>query len=178
MGFADNAAWESALVVPVPAAEPAVSHWRRLFDPAARWGVPAHVTVLYPFLPPVEISEATTGGLRDLFSQFGGFEFTLGSTGRFGEEVLFLRPEPADRFLALTEKVVEEWPDFQPYGGIHEGVVPHLTVAVRDSNAHFDRLEADLASHMPILAYAESVSLMVGCQSAGSWRTLYTIPLD
>jgi hypothetical protein len=52
-----GAGWETALLLPVPAAEPAVSRHRARFDVAARDGVPAHVTVLYPFLPPAGISE-------------------------------------------------------------------------------------------------------------------------
>ena len=43
---------ESAVIVAVPAAEPAVRAHRQQFDRAAAWGVPAHVTVLYPFVPP------------------------------------------------------------------------------------------------------------------------------
>src|SRR5580658_9294142 len=40
--------WESALLVLVPAAEPAVGQHRARLDGAARDGVPAHITVLYP----------------------------------------------------------------------------------------------------------------------------------
>jgi hypothetical protein len=42
---------QSALLLPVPAAEAAVGPYRALLDPSARDGVPAHITVLYPFLP-------------------------------------------------------------------------------------------------------------------------------
>jgi hypothetical protein len=42
-------AGESAIIVPVPAVEPLVSQWRQRFDVSARHGVPAHITVLYPF---------------------------------------------------------------------------------------------------------------------------------
>ena len=43
---------ESALLVAVPAAEPAVAAHRSRLDTSAAVGVPAHITVLYPFLPP------------------------------------------------------------------------------------------------------------------------------
>jgi hypothetical protein len=43
---------ESALLIPVPAAEPTVQRWRERLDPACRLGVPAHVTLLYPFVAP------------------------------------------------------------------------------------------------------------------------------
>jgi hypothetical protein len=47
----EPAAQESALVVLVPAAEALVGVFRALYDPAVRVGVPAHITVLYPFVP-------------------------------------------------------------------------------------------------------------------------------
>lgn len=43
---------QTAVIVPVPAAEALVGSHRRRLDRAAGWGVPAHVTVLYPFLHP------------------------------------------------------------------------------------------------------------------------------
>jgi hypothetical protein len=41
----------SAVLVPVPEAERVVSRYRARLDGAAALGVPAHVTVLYPFVP-------------------------------------------------------------------------------------------------------------------------------
>ena len=43
---------ESAVLVPIPAAERVVSTHRSRLDGAAALGVPAHVTVLFPFVPP------------------------------------------------------------------------------------------------------------------------------
>jgi hypothetical protein len=42
----------SAVTVLVPAVEPAVARHRRDLDASATWGVPAHVTVLFPFVAP------------------------------------------------------------------------------------------------------------------------------
>jgi hypothetical protein len=47
---------ESAVLVPVPEAERGVSGHRNRLDRAAVWGVPAHVTVLYPFVPPPAVA--------------------------------------------------------------------------------------------------------------------------
>jgi hypothetical protein len=49
----------SAVLVPVPEAERVVSRYRARLDGAAALGVPAHVTVLYPFVPPAAITAAT-----------------------------------------------------------------------------------------------------------------------
>ena len=97
--------WETALLLPVPAAEPAVGGHRARLDGAARDGVPAHMTVLYPFLLPAEISERLLAGLRDLFAGFATFEFTLDRVGWFGENVVWLGPLDPVPFSALTS-----WP--------------------------------------------------------------------
>jgi hypothetical protein len=44
----------SAAVLLVPEAEPVVGVTRARYDRSGRWGVPAHVTVLFPFVPPTE----------------------------------------------------------------------------------------------------------------------------
>ena len=43
---------QSAFVVPVPEAEPWVKDLRERYDPIAAVGMPAHITVLFPFIPP------------------------------------------------------------------------------------------------------------------------------
>lgn len=177
MSFDDGGGWESALVVPVEAAEPAVAAWRTRFDPAAQWGVPAHITVLYPWVPPAEIDDGILVRLRDLLARFEGFGFTLDAVGRFDGDVLCLRPQPSERFGELTTTVVDQWPQYQPYGGIHDVVIPHLTVAEMDIDGRFDEVAADLATHTPIVTRAGSVNLMVGRQQPGSWRTLATFDL-
>jgi hypothetical protein len=47
---------ESTILVPVPEAEPVVGQLRARLDRAASRGIPAHVTVLYPFVPPGQIT--------------------------------------------------------------------------------------------------------------------------
>ena len=48
----------SAVVVHVPEAEPVVGGWRRAHTYDAPLGLPAHVTILYPFVPRGELTEA------------------------------------------------------------------------------------------------------------------------
>ncbi|HUA40041.1 MAG TPA: hypothetical protein VMA32_00615 [Streptosporangiaceae bacterium] len=48
--------WETALLLPVPATEPAVREHRARLDEAVRDGVPAHITVLNPFVPLADIA--------------------------------------------------------------------------------------------------------------------------
>ncbi|HEV8561156.1 MAG TPA: hypothetical protein VGR06_32930 [Actinophytocola sp.] len=59
---------ESALIVAVPEAEPVVGRHRRDLDHSAQWGVPAHVTVLYPFASPARIDGDTIEAVRAVIS--------------------------------------------------------------------------------------------------------------
>src|SRR6185312_14804244 len=47
----------TALIVAVPEAETAVGALRREHDSSAALGVPAHVTILFPFLPPERVDQ-------------------------------------------------------------------------------------------------------------------------
>jgi 2'-5' RNA ligase superfamily len=87
---------ESALLVTVPAAEPTVARHRSRLDTSAAVGVPAHITVLYPFLPPDLIDADTHATLARLFASVPGFRFTLDRTRWFPGPVLWLAPsDPA-----------------------------------------------------------------------------------
>src|ERR1700749_451732 len=110
-----RADWETALLVPVPAAEPAVGQHRARLDEAARDGVPAHITVLYPFLPPSGISEPLLASLGRLFAGFAAFEFTLDRVGWFGEEVVWLGPHDPAPFKALIRAAVAAFPGYPSY---------------------------------------------------------------
>ena len=72
----------TALVIPVPAADPVVGEWRARLDPTTALGVPPHITVLYPFLSPAALTEADLAALRQLFRSFDPFSFALPSVGR------------------------------------------------------------------------------------------------
>ena len=110
-------AWETALLVPVPAAEPAVGRHRARLDEAARDGVPAHITVLYPFLPPARISDRLLASLGRLFAGVAAFEFKLDRIGWFGEEVVWLGPRDPTPFSILTSLTFTAFPSCPPYGG-------------------------------------------------------------
>ena len=70
----------SALIVVVPEAEPLVHEWRLRYD-NAELGIPAHVTLIFPFVPAEEIGEELVDELRELFAAQPAFEFTLARVG-------------------------------------------------------------------------------------------------
>lgn len=152
-------AGETALIVKVPEAEPVVGGWRQRFDPSAEAGVPAHVSVLYPFLNQDRIDGQVLGVLAELFSH-GAFDLRFARCGRF-PGVLYLVPEPDDQFRALTLAVADRWPEAPPYGGRFTEVVPHLTVADGQEPSVLDAVEAELAGRLPVETRVSSVRLLV-----------------
>ena len=68
---------ESALVVLIPEAEVAVGSLRQRFDPSAALGLPAHVTILYPFKPPAELTLDVIDQLAELFARVPPFDVSF-----------------------------------------------------------------------------------------------------
>jgi hypothetical protein len=64
-------ALRSALIVAVPEATSTVDGWREhTCADRPSIGVPAHVTILFPFVPAPEIDVALVDDLRGLFARF------------------------------------------------------------------------------------------------------------
>jgi 2'-5' RNA ligase len=167
----------TALVARVPEAEPWVGTLREQFDPSARVGVPAHITVLAPFMPPENVSAQVLRRIGRVLSGLPSFSFELRRVGRFAATA-FLSPEPATPFIALTNAVVAEFPDYPSYGGAHREIVPHLTVA--DGDAALADLAADRLAHVlhsdgPIYATCHSIALLEN--SSGHWKDMHVFAL-
>lgn len=164
----------TAVIVPVPAAEPLVGALRAELDPAARWGVPAHVTVLFPF---AAIDDAVLAALGEVVATVPAFTATFAEIGWFGEDVVWLAPRPLAPFVALTGAVQERF-RLTAYGGKYGGdPVPHLTVG---NGAPLPRLHAAAAAvtaGLPLRAEINSVRVITGRRSVNSWSTVAELSL-
>jgi SAM-dependent methyltransferase len=158
----------SALLIEVPEAEPIVGEHRRRWDPAGV-PVPAHVTVLFPFLDPALIDASVRADLGRIVARTAPFELTFREVGRF-PDVVWLAPEPRGAVTALTDAVVQRWPSHPPYGGAFETVIPHLTVADGALPDVLDRLERDLHASLPFTTSVRKLTLV--CRVGGRWHDL------
>ncbi|MFB7447555.1 2'-5' RNA ligase family protein [Streptomyces sp. NPDC056194] len=153
-------AGQTGLIVRIPEAEPSVRRWRELFDPSAQAGVPAHVTVLFPFLDEGRMDALVHSTLADVLGSHPAFDLRFERHGRF-PGVLHLVPEPDTQLRHLTEAISDRWPEAPPYGGRFAEVVPHLTIAQGQEDAVLEEIEADLAARLPFTAHVSSVELIV-----------------
>ena len=170
----------TALIVKVPEADRVVAPFRKTMDPAAAWGIPAHITILYPFLPVEELTADVVARLTDAFAGVPRFQCSFERTGWFNEQVMWLAPEPVDPFHVLTQRVWDEFPECPPYRGVHRDVVPHLTVGDRASGApiwELRRAEHGVRKCLPFALEVDKVSLVAGNHLDATWSVRHEFGL-
>lgn len=169
---------QSALVILVPEAEALVRSFRDRYDPSAAAGMPAHVTSLYPFLPPDDIDVAAIKNIGDCVAAIQPFDFVLNGTRRF-PGVLYLAPEPDEPFRRITQAIWQRYPQTPPYGGRFPDIVPHLSLADRLAESHLDRIAEEFAAaaqgKLPVRGQATDIALVDN--RSGSWRVRATVRL-
>lgn len=170
---------ESAIVLLVPEAEPVVGRWRERYDSSAALGIPAHVTLLFPWLD-APLTEDDERELSDVLRSQPSFPVTFSTTGRFSA-VLYLQPDDDGPLLALMERLYEAFPDHPPYGGIHEdNVVPHLTIVDASREGDFEAIAAEVVAdvhpRLPVTTEVQAVALLES-DDEGMWgvRTAITL---
>jgi 2'-5' RNA ligase len=168
----------TALIVPIPEAESVVGAHRDRLDRSAGWGVPAHITVLVPFLPPAEIGEPVHAALTRIAARTPAFFLRLDRIAWFGDRVVWLAPDTAEPFRALTAAISARWPAAQPYEGAFDEVVPHLTIGHDQPVADLQAAAGEVSRHLPIRARAGTVRLIAGRSEPGAtWSVLADFPL-
>jgi len=164
---------ESAVVVRVPV-PPAVERLRRRWDRAARWGVPAHVTVLYPFVPAGDLDASVRHSLAGIAAEHRPFDVRFERVGRF-PTVVYLAPDPPEPFNRLTEAIHSRFPDFPPYEGAFEVVIPHLTI-VESTEAPLDEIATVAKAALPFRHHVTRLEVLVQGQD-GRWLTRWRLRL-
>jgi hypothetical protein len=161
-----------------PEADELVGRFRQEHDPSAAAGVPAHITINYPFKPEMSDGESLRLRLEAMFAGVAPFDFSFRRLSRL-PNVLYLPPEPEEPFLDLIHLVAQRFPESPPYEGRHMQVIPHLTVAESEDEAVLTAVEAELtpllASRLPIQSRAETVWLIDN--SSGLWQHRAAFPL-
>lgn len=162
---------QSGLIIEVPEAEPAVRQHRERLDASAPLGVPAHITILFPFMPPETINAAAIAGLEELFADVSRFRFVLDHTAWFGNDVLWLGPADPQPFTELIQHVFRAYPAYPPFEGQFDDVVPHLTIGHGHHLSALRSAEDSVQPSLPIEASADGVTLMTQQSAGGHWAT-------
>jgi 2'-5' RNA ligase len=159
--------FESVVLVPALGAGQVVTDLRLRYDPSARAGVPPHVTLMFPFVPPPDLSDPIIDALQSVMGRAEAFDFTLTRVSQFEQGVVYLVPEPASPFVALTQQIGRAF-GLLPFGGeFGEDPVAHLTVAVDPSASNREQVVEQVGGELPIALRAEEAWLMVGSHASG-----------
>ncbi len=75
--------------------------------------------------------------------------------------------------------VWQAFPQYPPYGGAHPDVVPHLTIAVKETAdlADLQSVEQAVQAHLPVVARIARVLLIAGARADNSWRVIQELSL-
>lgn len=168
---------QTALIVPVPFADPLLAAVARRRPDAVRPGVAAHVSLLYPFLPASDIDAPTLRLLRSFTAGQPPVALSLDKVERSRGFVAL--PAPA---LAPPAKAVRErWPQLVPYRGRYgTSPDPHLTVALldratddTDDEAESGHLAECARTFLPLSGTVDRLWLV---EFDGAWRVAETFP--
>lgn len=167
----------SLVVLPVPELDDVVRPRLARRSPAAVPADPddpvAHITLLAPFAPLEQLTDGLLAELGDFFADVTPFPFTLTGVHRFPGGAVYLAPDPATPFRQLTSELARNFPEYPPYGGAFDDVVPHLSVPL-PADEDEDALAAALEARFPIPAHALEATIY--WSEPGASRTLATFP--
>jgi 2'-5' RNA ligase len=118
----------AVLIVPPFEVQRFAAPLRRQAMPERWMQAPAHLTLLYPFAPPEQVSQVMPR-LRQALAATHPFDVTLDHYGRF-PTAIFLEPADPQPLLDLHRHLAAAFPEYPIYGGEFGTVFrPHLTLA-------------------------------------------------
>lgn len=169
---------QSALIVEVPWSESVVGPWRRDHDPNSHRGVPAHITILFPFRAPDALDDDVIGTLTAIATTIRTCDLSLVEVDSFPDAV-WLRPDPDDHLHTLGAAVWSTFPDCPPHGGRFPALRPHVTIGQSPDPDQVEALRAraatELAATLPVSGPIEGLSLFVSDES-GEWSRRRMFP--
>jgi len=155
---------------------PGLERLRRRFVPDSVDGVPAHLTLLYPFIAPERLDGAVRSDLARVATGHRPFDYELAGAATWPDTV-YVRVEPAEPFTQLQADLAAAFPAFPIYGRETDfRFEPHVTVA---EGASVDLPEATLDpawQALPAGARATAIEVIVR-PSGGRWTTRWRLAL-
>jgi 2'-5' RNA ligase len=147
---------------------------RRSIGDAAE-GVPAHLTMLYPFVAPERLAPSVRALIADVAARHAPFAYRLAGPAVWPDTV-YVHVAPEAPFVALQAALADAFPAFPIYGtdaGFE--FVPHVSIAEVPASASATTLGDPGWSALPRPAAATSLEVIA--RRGGRWRAVWRIPL-
>ncbi|MGI5451126.1 2'-5' RNA ligase family protein [Streptomyces sp. CA-243310] len=163
----------TAVVIVLPDAAPLLDAAWRIDSALVRRGMPAHVSLLYPFVPQSALTGRDEKRVRSLAADFPATDLLLAEVVTAPGFVAVTVPE----LQPVVDAFRAQWPGLRPYGG-RFGARPaaHVTVAMgTDDPTTAARVSTAIGSLLPLRARAAAVQLVELTEEG--WQSRFTAPL-
>ena len=136
--------------------------------------VPAHITLMFPFVSYERLDEASQI-IKSICTSVTPFEITLSGYDQF-PGVIFMQPANPEPIKAVFRQIYDAFPLYPPYGGAFgNDLYPHLTVG--EFKNEDEQRTIWLPDYAPITFRAERVHLIYGVHREPlPWLTYSVIP--
>jgi hypothetical protein len=174
-GAADLLTAHSVLAVPVPALDTVIKERTAWYDASFVSADPnfihAHITLLAPWANQPTADELAH--VERIAQAVGPFRTRLSQISEFPDGIIHLRPEP-DRLLRdLASRLGTAFPQFPPYSGRYDDVIPHLTLDRRSASVTPATVRASIGHLLPLTITVDRIDLQWwanhGCQRLHTW---------
>ena len=159
---------QSALIIPIELPAP-LAAVRARFGATTSPGLPAHVTILFPFIPVTNLDPSVGAAVMELAAAMEPFRARFDQVQR-QDAMVWLLPAQQEPFLELTAAVLARWPAYQPYGGAFNSLIAHLTLVESGGDA-ITRATSAALEHGPFEVLVEELQF-IGEVESGGWREL------
>jgi 2'-5' RNA ligase len=138
--------------------------------------VPAHITLMFPFVPYVQLDEAAQT-VVSVCAQIKPFDITLSGYDQF-PGVIFMPPTNPQPIKAVFRQLFDAFPLYPPYGGAFgSDLHPHVTVG--EFQNEDEQHAVWLPDYAPITFRAERIHLIYGIhREPMPWLAHSVIPFN
>jgi 2'-5' RNA ligase len=150
-----------------------LERWRRRGVADAADGLPAHATLLFPFVAPERLDPAVRGIVAGAAARHAPIEYRLVGPRRW-PGVIYAAPDPTGPFVALHRDLQVAFPSFPIYGPEFDlEFAPHVTI---DEGLSVVPLDDPAWRSLPRPSVATALEV-IARPSGGRWRTVWRVRL-
>ena len=141
----------------------------------AEEGVPAHLTLLYPFVEPASLDIVVRRTIAAVAARHAAFDYRLDRAARW-PDTIYVAVAPVEPFVALQDDLARAFPRYPIYGeppGFE--FVPHVTIAEGSSTDDPATARDPGWTDLPRAASASAIEVIAS--DGGGWRPVWRVRL-
>jgi 2'-5' RNA ligase len=139
-------------------------------------GVPAHMTLLHPFIEPAGLDGSVRRTLAAVAAGHRPFDYQQTRMAEW-PDAIYVAVEPTEPFERLQRELQAAFPDWPIYGaGVDFEFEPHITVADRQGKRHTGIHRDRAWRALPRPSRASAVEVIATGEN-GRWRLVWRLPL-